>query len=115
MRHKILIVEDEPLIALGIESDLIEAGFDVVGVAGTIEKTKELIAKADFDLLILDGNLHGSSTQLIAEMLTKQGTPFVVLTGYSSGQLGEWVNDVPRITKPYGTSQLLDAISKLLG
>lgn len=111
---RILIVEDEGLIAFGIEQDLEDAGFEIVGTCGTVSDALQKIDEGNIDAVTLDGNLFGKSSAPIAERLVSLEIPFVVLTGYSSGQIGEWINNAPRINKPHDAKQLVEELKKLL-
>lgn len=114
MSNRILIVEDEPLIAFGIEQDLEDAGFVIVGVSETIDEALAAIDAQEFDAVSLDGNLFGKSAGPIADRLVERNIPYVVVTGYSSGQVGPWINNAPRINKPYDTTELVQTIKDLL-
>jgi DNA-binding response OmpR family regulator len=80
---RILIIEDEPVIALDLQDLLDEAGFAVVGVAGKLETALTLINQANFDAAIVDANLGGVSSGPAAAALVAHRIPFVVLSGYS--------------------------------
>ena len=84
---RILIVEDEPMIALTLQDLLVEAGFEVACVAGKLEKALALIEGAGCDAAIVDANLAGVSTSPAALALAARGVPFIVLSGYSAEQL----------------------------
>lgn len=114
MSAKILIVEDEPLIALGLEQDLEDDGFEVAGIAETVEKAIRLVEAGGFDAAILDGNLFEKSSRPVAELLIANSIPYVVVTGYSSGQIGDWIKDAPRLSKPYDKNELIAEVRKLL-
>lgn len=114
MLGKILIVEDEPLIALGIEQDLEEAGFIVVGVCGTVEEALFAVETQNFDAVTLDGNLFGKTAEPVADRLTSLNIPYVVLSGYSSDQVGDWIKSAPRLNKPYIPDDLVFMIKDLI-
>ncbi len=84
---RILIVEDEPMIALTLQDLLVEAGFEVPCVAGKLETALALIEGAGCDAAIVDANLAGVSTSPAALALAARGLPFIVLSGYSAEQL----------------------------
>ena len=88
---RILIVEDEPLIALSLEDVLADAGFEIAGVAGKLDKALALIESCDCDAAIVDANLAGVSANPAAIALAARGLPFIMLSGYSKEQmLGEY-------------------------
>lgn len=114
MAGRILIVEDEGLIALDIEQELEEAGFEIVAVCGTVEDALKKIDTEQIDAVTLDGNLYGQSAAPIAERLISKNIPYLVLTGYSSGQVGDWINEAPRINKPHDSNKLVRAVKGLV-
>ena len=71
-RTRVLIVEDEPMIAITLEDLLVEAGFGVVGVAGKLDKALALIGSAVFDVAIVDANLAGVSASPAASALMRE-------------------------------------------
>lgn len=83
---RILIIEDEPVIALYLQELLEEEGFAITGLAGRLGKALTHIEGGEFDVAILDANLAGVSSSPAAEALAARGIPFVVLTGYSLQQ-----------------------------
>jgi DNA-binding response OmpR family regulator len=85
---RILIIEDEPIIALDLQDTLVEAGFTVIGVAGRLENALEFIADTVFDAAIVDANLGGISASPAALALAARGLPFIVLSGYSRPTAG---------------------------
>lgn len=114
-RPRILIVEDEPLIALGLQDLLNSAGFEVVGMAGKLEKALKLIRLANFDAALVDANLAGVRSTPAAVALVELGLPFIVLSGYSATQLeGAFAGAAKVIQKPCTASQLTDAIRDIL-
>jgi CheY-like chemotaxis protein len=83
---RILIVDDEPMIALYLQEILEDAGFEVTGVVGRLDKALALITNTIFDVAILDANLAGVSSLPAATALATRGVHFVVLSGYSIQQ-----------------------------
>lgn len=114
MSASILVVEDEPLIAMDIESELTEAGFSVVGTVGTVQDALSAIDTLTIDAVVLDGNLFGESSAPVAEKLKQDKIPYVVVTGYSLGQVGHWIKEAPRISKPFDKADLIAELGKLL-
>src|SRR5688572_11400413 len=84
---RILIVEDEAIIALALQDLLAEAGFEVACVTGRLPMALALIERAGCDAAIVDANLGGVSTGPAALALAARGVPCIVLSGYSSEQL----------------------------
>ncbi len=111
---RIIVVEDEPLIALDMESILIAAGCEVAGAAGTLEKAKALVARAEFDAALLDVNLGGDSVGELAAALIQRNVPFAFVTGYGREALPEGFQDMVAVRKPAGQKELLAVVQRLV-
>lgn len=104
---RLLVVEDEYMIAEHISMLLEDFGCDVAGPVATIEQALAILRDGRVDGALLDANLDGESTALIAIALNDASVPFVVATGYGSGNLGDdTLNAAPRIIKPFGKTEL---------
>lgn len=110
---RILIIEDEPMIALDLQDLLEDAGFDVVGVAGKLDTAMELIASTPFDAAIVDANLGGVSSSPAAAALADRRVPFVVLSGYSLKQQDAAFPKALFIQKPCRPAQLINALKAI--
>jgi PAS domain S-box-containing protein len=108
---RLLVVEDEPLIALDIVSCLQDAGADVAGPCGTEAEALQIIESTAFDGVLLDANLHGRSVDGIAAALTRRGLPFVFVTGQDERGLPRAFAKTPLVTKPFSPQQLVDAVT----
>jgi CheY-like chemotaxis protein len=111
--RRILIVEDEMLLAMNLQDLLMELGHTVIAVATRLPQALALATDSDVDLAILDLNLSGTFTFPVADVLRARGIPFMFATGYGShgvteNYLGEYV-----LAKPYGIRELERAISQL--
>src|SRR5262245_7761017 len=84
---RILVIEDEPLVAMDVESSLTAAGCEVVGPAATLERAKRLIEESDCDAALLDVNLAGQPVDELATLLTRKNRPFAFVTGYGRDAL----------------------------
>lgn len=111
---RVIIVEDEPLVAENLRDDLVEAGFDVVGVAPRVESALKLIEGTGFDVAIIDANLAGTSAAPAAAALSARGLPFMVLSGYAREQLQREFSEAVYIQKPYRVRKLIAALNSLL-
>jgi PAS domain S-box-containing protein len=114
VRNRVLVVEDEPLVAMDLEEGLTTAGYRVVGLAGNIEGAKRLIVDAGFDVALLDVNLAGHPVDDLAATLTQMNIPFAFVTGYGREGLPRGFRDASVLGKPFGRDQLLDVIDALL-
>jgi len=111
---KVLIIEDEALVAMLIEDMLVDLGHEVVGVGGRVQHALRLAQEAECDLAIIDLNLNGERTNAIAQALATRGVPFIFATGYGpAGVDADW-RSVPVLQKPFEAHQLRAAISAAL-
>jgi two-component SAPR family response regulator len=109
---KVLVVEDDFLIAVMVKDMLLDDDACVVGPANTLDAGLALANTADVDAALLDINLRGERSDAIAAQLQRRGIPFVLTTGY-----GEALTDrfaAPVLTKPFTREQLLEALARLL-
>jgi DNA-binding response OmpR family regulator len=106
-RQRILIVEDEPLIALALEAMLLELGFDVAGSAAQVSGALELIGREQIDGAILDVNLGSQRIDPVADILAARACPFFFTTGYSISGLPARHAGRAVLQKPFGLEQLL--------
>ena len=103
------------MIAVSLEDLLIDAGFEVVGIAGKLEKALALIAGTEFDAAIVDANLGGVSAGPAAKALLARGTPFIVLSGYSPEQLSSDFRGAHFMKKPCRSAQIIQSMNTILG
>jgi DNA-binding response OmpR family regulator len=113
-RVRVLIVEDEPMIAMTLEDLLVEHGFEIAGVVGKLEKALALIESAACDAAIVDANLDGVSASPAASALAARGVPFMIMSGYSREQLYVKFPAALFIQKPCPPDQIIRALSALL-
>lgn len=111
---RILIVEDEILVAMNLEDMLGELGHNVVEIATRITQASAMAASSKIDLAILDLNLAGSLSFPVADILLQRGIPFMFATGYGSQGVTENYRDEFVLVKPYGLHELQSAINKLM-
>jgi PAS domain S-box-containing protein len=81
--NRILVVEDEALVAIALCDTLCECGFEIVGPCSTVSEALSVISAVKFDAAVLDVNLNGEMIYPAAELLAERGIPFVFMTGYS--------------------------------
>jgi CheY-like chemotaxis protein len=111
--RRILIVEDEALVAVTVVDILVSQGAIVLGPAPSIGNALALIETTAFDMAILDVNLRGESIEPVAHRLFEHGTPFVFATGYGRNPPGPWVG-APTLGKPFTEVELLRAVQQAL-
>jgi hypothetical protein len=112
--RRVLVVEDEPLVALEIEAELAEAGAVVVGPAGSLEAAALLIETEPLDAALLDANLAGKPVDALAAALAARGVPFAFASGYGPSGLPEGFRDRPLIGKPFGAEALVALVRGLM-
>ena len=111
--HRILIVEDEYLVADDLARDLRALGAEIVGPVGTLAAAVALLhTGVKLDGAVLDINLHGEMSYPVAALLTAAETPFLFVTGYDSWTIDDRYRDVPRREKPVRPAEV---VSVLLG
>jgi CheY-like chemotaxis protein len=110
---RVLVVEDEMMVAMYVEDLLTELGYEVVAVATGFEQAVPLAQEGEFDFAVLDINLNGRLSFPIADMLRARGIPFLFASGYGSKGLNDNHRDAVRIQKPFRTRELAQAISKI--
>lgn len=112
---RVLLVEDQVLIALDAESCLRALGAAQVVIAPTSETAVKHIDAARPDLAVLDVNLGDQTSAPVAELLRKLNVPFVFATGYGDTMMiPDSMHDVPIVRKPYADSTLAEAIAGVL-
>jgi PAS domain S-box-containing protein len=111
---RIIIIEDDALVLMDLESSLTDAGCQVISTAGTLDEAKILIADADCDAALLDANLAGHSVDVLATMLTKRNIPFAFVTGYGREALPESFRDAIVLKKPFSQNDLVCLAELLL-
>jgi PAS domain S-box-containing protein len=111
---RIIVIEDEPLVAMDLESTLTGAGCEVIGSAGTLDKARSLISQAEYDAALLDVNLAGQPVDELAAALTKKNTPFAFVTGYGREGVPRGFQDAVLLKKPFSQDQLLAVMEQLV-
>jgi CheY-like chemotaxis protein len=111
---RILVVEDEAIIAMMVEEMLIGLGASVVGPAPSIPAARNLIETAAIDAAVLDVNIRSDRIDPIAELLRSRRIPFVFATGYGAGASSAKRDELV-LEKPYTADRLLGALTLALG
>lgn len=111
---RILVVEDEALIAMMVEEMLVDLGASVVGPAPSIPTARKLIETVPFDAAVLDVNVRSDRINPIADLLRDRRIPFVFATGYGAGASSAKRGEIV-LEKPYTSDRLLSALTNALG
>jgi len=113
--RRVLLVEDEAMIAMLLEDMLGDLGCQVVGPAYALAPALELAeSEAPIDVAILDVNLAGRPVYAVADVLRARQVPMVFSTGYGEKGLREVDRDVPVLGKPFRAHDLAEALRAAL-
>ena len=113
--RKILVVEDEYLIADDLSALLREAGANVIGPAASLPTAMRLTGDTErIDAAVLDINLRGVNVFPLAEELMRRGVPIIFMTGYGEDNIPPDYAAFGRCEKPMGVGHVVDELSRLL-
>jgi len=111
---RVLVVEDEVLVAWLLEDMLADLGCAVVGPAASVKQALAMIDAEAIEVAVLDVNLNGQLSYPIADALAARGVPFVFSTGYDKDRMLDGYKTFPVLQKPFHQSELSDILAKLL-
>lgn len=111
---RVLVVEDEALVAMQIEEALITAGCTVVGPVGQITEALTLADRAPIDAALLDVNVAGNRSFAVADRLAARGVPFAFCTGYDAAILPDRFRDRIVLAKPFSPPGIVATIERLV-
>ncbi|MGV3550543.1 response regulator [Rhizobium sp.] len=111
---RILVVEDEMLVAMMVEDMVADLGHLVVASAMRLETALAAAGQEDIDLAILDINLAGKQSFPVADRLRERGIAFIFASGYGAAGLIDAYRGAPVLQKPFEMAQLGDVIDQLL-
>lgn len=112
--ERILVIEDEFLVALEIVSTLEDAGFSGVEQVDNEAQALHRIANEQWDGVVADANLNGQSIDRVVVALCERSIPFVIVTGYPKAVLPASIGDAPVVDKPFHGPTLADALNRVL-
>ena len=112
-QKRILIVEDESLVAMMIEDMVIELGHTVAGVAARLREGLQMAEQGEIDFAILDVSLNGERSLPIAEALDARGVPYVFATGYGARGVDGAQRQALTLSKPFGIEDLRRVLPKV--
>src|SRR5215210_732571 len=96
-KRRVLVIEDEALVAMLIEDMIHDSGDEMVGAASTLTDALALARDAQADVALLDLNLKGVLAYPVADVLRERGMPIVFTSGYGSAQSGQAIETVLRL------------------
>jgi CheY-like chemotaxis protein len=112
-RCRVLLVEDEAIIAILMEDLLDELGCEVVATAEQLDDAIDAARTGQFDLAFLDVNLRGVPVYPVAEVLRARAIPFAFVTGYGSTAVDAPHLEAPVLQKPFQSRDLADILRRL--
>lgn len=112
---RVLIVEDEALIAIGLEDSLVALGYEVAGMATRLDDALALARDVTLDFAVLDIRIVDGRSFPVAHVLRERGVPFVFATGFGPEGLPDEYKDALILRKPYDVAELGRIIGKLPG
>ncbi len=114
MPQKILLIEDEPMIAMLLEDFIDMAGHEACGPVETVDGALAAIEAGGFGAAIMDINLNGQKAWAVAEALRVRAIPFAISSGAADSEIPEEYTDAPLLKKPYMLADVESALGKLL-
>jgi CheY-like chemotaxis protein len=112
---RILVVEDEMIVAMLIEDILTDAGATVLGPAARVARALDLLGEEEaVDAALLDVNLAGEMTTPVAEELRRRGIPFAFATGYGAAGVPDGFAGQPLLQKPFQEQDLNRVMAEVL-
>ena len=106
---RILVVEDESVVAFMLRELLTDRGVQVIGPAATVAAALELAESAELDAALLDVNLNGERSLPVAQALNRRGIPYVLATGYIAVECRDYPPGQV-LLKPYHPAELISAL-----
>lgn len=112
MPKRIMILEDEPLLAMLVESMLEEMGHVPLNATSRDEALRT-IEDSHPDAVLLDVNLWGAPSIDLAKVLAERAIPFVLMTGYDANEVRSTFGVVPVLSKPFDARGLAESLAEL--
>lgn len=112
-RLRILVVEDESLVAMFLEDVLEDFGHQMLGPYSRVDAALAAAETEDFDVAILDVNVNGQAIFPVADAIAARGIPFIFSTGYGQKSLPEKYRSRPTLDKPFLPGDVEAVLAKL--
>jgi two-component system, chemotaxis family, sensor kinase Cph1 len=112
--RRVLLVEDEFLVAMDVESMLERAGCASIGPAIRLEQALTLACGEAIDAAVLDVNLNGTPVFPVAKALSERGIPFLFTTGYDGASIPPAFQAVLRLQKPFNEDDLIHGLKAVM-
>jgi CheY-like chemotaxis protein len=114
-RRSVLVVEDDDALGQAIGLCVEEAGYEVAGVAQSVDAALTTLRRRTVDAALLDVSLRGELVFAVADALAERGVPFVFVTGQPASSIPETHRHRPLVPKPYYDAALCAALASVLG
>lgn len=112
---RVLVVEDNALVALHVQSLFERLGYEVLGPAATLEEAMDLAGRRPFDGAVLDIDLNGKTVLPLAKVLRERGVPLIFASGYDSpADDPQTFSDVVVVRKPFDETELARAVQRIV-
>lgn len=111
---RVLLVEDEGLVAMAVEDMLRDMGCEVAASACSVDEAFDKLTAGGFEIALLDISLRGKKVYPVAEALLSRGIPFAFASGYGSAELPEAFKSRPVASKPFQMGELSAALAEAL-
>lgn len=105
-----MVVEDEPIVGMDIEAILSEDGLQVVGPVASAVEALELIGAGQVDCALIDFVLTDGDASDVVAKLADRSIPFAFVTGLSRDGIPPVYGDIPTVSKPFATAELLSCV-----
>ncbi len=113
-RKRVLVVEDEMVVAMLVEDMLAELGYEVASVVSRVDDAMKLVDSGNFDIAVLDVHLNGRAVFPFADALAKRKIPYMFATGYGERGIPPEHAQRPILQKPFRSEDLKRALMRLV-
>jgi CheY-like chemotaxis protein len=111
---RVLIVEDNGLLCYDVEQTLREAGCEIVGPFSRLGEALRESARNEFDVALLDVNLHGEVVAPLAQQLKERHIPYLLASAYDSGDMPQVLGSDRQLRKPFTDADLLVSLASVV-
>ena len=111
--HRVLIIEDELLIALDLQGALVQIGAEVIGVAATVGEALVAVASPNLTAAIVDLRLNGQSVREAVQALTDRNLPFIFYSGLEATPTARSWPKVPLLLKPLPPEEVANTLARV--
>lgn len=108
--RRVLVIEDEMIVAMGLEMVLEDAGYEVLGPFGCLDQALDAARNGQMDMALLDVNVRGEAIFPVADVLATRGIPYAFLTGYGREAFPTEFNADRVLSKPFHPDQLISTV-----